>query len=181
MKFILIIGPMKSNKTSELIISYLKYTHNKKGKFYRHNMDTRFSNEYITTHNKKIKVDNVISVKNSSEMSYDDCDIIAIDELQFFDSDIYIFIYKALENGKIIIASGLTSDYRMKQWKTISECLPLATKIKLMKGICEICNFKSSTHTLRHDYKVYNKVIVESSDKYYSVCMGCYMKNKISI
>lgn len=200
MFFHLYIGSMFANKTTEMIADFLKYTHNKKGIIFTNSMDNRFTEaDELIAHNKKFKlpakrIDDPLDIIKYSE-GYD---VVAIDELQFMrmnddDSikmkDEYgrnienirdIIEYLIRKKGKMVLATGLISDYRRKDWNLVSICIPIADKVIQLYGICKECQGNSTTsymcgHT-KKDIKNSGSIIISSSSKFIPLCTSCYYK-----
>ena len=114
-RFEIIIGPMFSGKTTELLrrISCLEAI-GKKILIINHSLDSRTDNSVLThsKHKKKaIKVSKLLPVIDTD--SFREADVIGIDEAQFFD-DLYEFILKIEHMNKIVYISGLDGDYLRK-------------------------------------------------------------------
>ena len=115
-KIRLIIGPMFSGKTSELINRYRKHTiAGKKCLLVKYKKDTRYSNDHIVTHDgtnikavaclKLSEIDNIIN----------DFDVICVDEIQFYeDGDEYCDKWANEPYNKKIEVCGLNGDYERK-------------------------------------------------------------------
>lgn len=182
MSFELILGPMFSAKTSNLVIKFSSKSHEKVGIFISHSMDDRYNNaKLVGTHSDIIKMST--SRANTAKEVYNlakGADVIAIDELQFFPTDILDVIKKLMRDGKIIIACGLSSDYRGKGWPTITECQTYATKITYLTGQCVQCDANSTmTHKKHHNSKSNNfkKIIKSEIAAYEPLCVICYMSH----
>jgi thymidine kinase len=191
---------MFASKTTRMMADFLKYTYNKKGIVFMNSMDTRFSGgDELITHNKKFKLpakrtDDPLDIIRFSE-SYD---VIAIDELQFMkmkkDSNKYfdeygrsiesiadIIEYLVRYKKKIVLGTGLIGDYRRKEWKLVSECIPLADKIIHIKGECQECGSGSTTSYMKghrkKDLKDAKQVVISSDSIFIPLCTRCYYKN----
>ena len=106
-----ICGSMFSGKTEELIrrVRRAKIA-NQKVKIFKPIIDSRSKN-YIESHDEnKLKS---IEVKSSSDiLNYlKNCDVVAIDEAQFFDSEIINVCNSIANNGIRVIVAGLDMDY----------------------------------------------------------------------
>lgn len=63
--------------------------------------------------------------------------IILIDEAQFF-TDLKIFCeYFIIKNAQIFVY-GLNGTYKQKAWNSIIDLIPIASNIKILKGICQV-------------------------------------------
>lgn len=134
----LIIGPMYSGKTSELLSRYLRYEiAGKKCLLIKFKNDDRYDKDKIVTHN-LFKQD---ALSCSELKSFDnivkDYDIILIDEIQFY-PDANIFCNKWANEGKIVEASGLNGDYQRKPFNQISLLIPLCDNIKHLVAVDKV-------------------------------------------
>lgn len=125
----LIIGPMYSGKTSELLSRYLRYkVAGKNCLLIKYDNDKRYDSNKIVTHN--LFKQDALNCNNLKE--FDDkissYDVILIDEIQFY-PDANIFCDKWANQGKIIEASGLNGDFQRKPFQQISLLIPLCDKI----------------------------------------------------
>lgn len=169
----LIIGPMFSGKTSELLrrVDRLQYT-DKTYCIIKHSSDTRYSEDCVSTHsninkNATFVVHTILSI----EKELDKFDYIAIDEGQFF-NDLLDFIKKY--SNKNIIVAGLNADVKQNIFNNINNIIPYATKINLLSAICTRCKKDNAYLTTRIDNKQnYDIIDIGSTDKYASICRNC--------
>ena len=84
-KFELIIGCMFSGKTTELLRRYNRYKiGGKKCLLIKHSSDNRYSDSFISTHDKILKEALSISCLEKVDNLINNYDVIFIDEIQFF-------------------------------------------------------------------------------------------------
>ena len=137
-KIHLILGPMYSGKTTELLRLYRRYyLAGKKCLLIKHKADTRYDSEYIVTHdNQKYKAINteklrdIIQVKDVTE-----AEVLCIDEIQFYDDAAEVCDLLA-NYGKIVIASGLNGDFKREPFEQISLLLPKVDDLSFIRAIC---------------------------------------------
>jgi thymidine kinase len=147
--FELFCGPMKSGKTKEILLKYDILSHIKGCNilFIKPKIDTRTKSIITRYNNKSIPCHN-IDEKNPKEiLTYvtKECNVIIIDEIQFFSKKIIKIIEKLLKKDIYIIAAGLDSDYRGKGFGPVPELMVLASKVHKLSGICEYPNCSSSS------------------------------------
>lgn len=133
----LIIGPMFSGKTTELIRRYRR--HKVAGRnciFIKFDGDTRYEIEKVVTHD-KITVDAVktdlLSKVDKQTKSFD---VICIDEVQFYSDAPFFCDYWANE-GKIVEVCGLNSTFDRRPFKSVSDLIAKADSIVHLTAICE--------------------------------------------
>ena len=132
-----ICGSMFSGKTEELIkrIEKLNNT-NLNYKVFKPEIDKRSGESKIQTHNNK-SID-AINIKNAGEIinQSNDCDVIAIDEAQFFTEDI-VDVCDTLANKVIrIIIAGLDMDYLGKPFGPMPKLMAIAEDVLKVHAIC---------------------------------------------
>ena len=160
----IIIGPMFSGKTSELIsISRLYKLCNISTCIINYDEDTRYGlSTSLSTH------DNIMVpclsthsltplIKNGSFLKNR---VILINEAQFF-TDLYEVVKELVEqHEKIVYICGLAGDFQRKPFGQILELIPLCDEIVKKKAICMICkNGKSGIFTKRLTSELKQKII----------------------
>lgn len=179
-KIILIIGPMMSGKTTELIrlVNRYKYA-NKSVLTIKPRKDKRYSTkEEILTHADHsgirssidaVTIDNLYNIPNHSPESYD---VIAIDEGNFFNHDIVSFAQTMANKGKIVIISGLNGDIDQRHFGHLHLLYPMAEEIIHLKSVCIDCgndaSFTFSTYKRKE-----GEIVVGGSEIYVSLCRKC--------
>lgn len=166
----LIIGPMFSGKSTELKRNFERYVIAKKKCIaIKHIFDDRYENNMVCTHNGG-KIGCLVSDKLMKlNENVKECDVICIDEGQFFDDLVEFCI---LHSDKIIIVAGLDSDYRMEGFPNIINLIPKAERVIKLSSICNICGndaFFSKRLTSEKEINV-----VGGSNKYIAVCRKCF-------
>lgn len=140
----LIVGPMFSGKSSELIRRTTRYIiADSKVQLYKPKIDKRYSIEDIVSHDDR-KIRAVpINVTEEIEKSFkDDTEVLAIDEIQFLDDKIISYIDDLADKGKIVIASGLNLDFRGEPFpfkesqKTMKDLIVIADYVETLTAIC---------------------------------------------
>lgn len=170
----LIIGPMFSGKTTELIrrCRRLKAV-GKKVLIINHKNDNRNGTHSVSTHDGvKLTAKSVDMVTvHWFDTFKDDYDVIAIDEGQFFTGlrDVVVSLKKL---GKAVIISGLQGDAEMNAWKYVGELVPLADDIIQVKALCVKCHAPAAfTRRLQPSS---SQIDVGGKDKYMACCFKCY-------
>ena len=175
----LIIGCMMSGKTSKLIELSNKYRCNHKILGINHIINKRYNTDKIITHDKKngdfdfeIKLDKLDDLIINEYFSYyQQCKIIVIDELQFFENS-YQFIYNAVEiDNKIVIASGLNGDSNKKLFGDVSKLTTIADDIIFLTANCK-CGKKAIFS--KRITKLTYQILVGDSNDYIPVCRECF-------
>ena len=133
----LIIGPMFSGKTTELLrIANRLKSINDKILMVNYEEDTRYSTENISTHN-LIQM-NCIFTKNLLNLNYDNYDIICINEGQFF-NDLINFCNEYLKQNKKIYICGLDGDINQQKFGNMIDLIPICDSVVKLNAFCKIC------------------------------------------
>tara|TARA_Y100000114_G_C11721406_1_gene308661 strand:- start:367 stop:927 length:561 start_codon:yes stop_codon:yes gene_type:complete len=180
----LIIGPMFSGKTTELIRRLIKFASiGKKCLYVNSSIDTRESTNF-STHNPTItKLNNIESVKiddinNLFIEGISQYDIIGIDESQLFNSNLKHHILQFVEEyDKHVIMSGLNGDFLRNKFGSILDLVPYCDNITKLSAYCAYCAekgiIKDAHFSKRKDVSI-TDVIEISYKSYIPVCRKCY-------
>ncbi|AFB76935.1 thymidine kinase [Cotia virus SPAn232] len=172
----LILGPMFSGKTTELVRIVKRYKiANYKCCVIKYYNDNRCDESIVKTHD-GVYIDSISTLKlNDIIYEMDNVDVIGIDEGQFF-NDIVEFSENMANKGKIVIVSALDATYQRKTFGNILNLIPLSEKVIKLNAICKICfNDAAFTKRLCDDTKI---ELIGGEDKYSSVCRKCYFAGK---
>ena len=179
--FELIVGPMSCGKTEELLRRIRRaIIAKKKVKVISAEIDTRAKGDYIESRNGLWL--NAMTVRNAasilSAVKKDD-DVVAIDELQFFDEHIVKVILKLMDSGKKVIGTGLDLDFKAEPFGYMPELMCLATKIDKLCAVCMKCGSDYATRTQRLvDGKPVDKnsplIMIGGNETYEARCIKCY-------
>ncbi len=174
-----ISGCMFSGKTEELIrrLNVLSFA-KKKIITFKPKIDNRYSKE-ITTHS-GIKFPCIILEHSKELLDYidDDCDVVGIDEIQFFDKDMIGILEYLANKGIRVIVSGLDQDFRGEPFGIMPDLLTKAEFVTKLTAVCAKCG-SPATRTQR---LVNNKsahyddpiVLVGSTETYEPRCRHCH-------
>lgn len=184
-RFELITGPMSCGKTEELLRRLTRARiANKKVKIFSPSIDTRAEGDCIESRNgsyeNAIKIDNALEILNYVT---EEDDVIAIDELQFFDRNIIDVVLQLIQSGKKIIGTGLDLDFKEEPFGCMGELLCYADKVDKLTAICMQCGSEFGIRTQR---MVYGKpadresplIMVGGDEKYEARCFECYKINE---
>lgn len=133
----LFIGPMFSGKTTALLNDYERNKiAGRKCLLVKHNIDNRYENKGIETHNHIIEPTclNCSLLYEADNIVYN-YDAVFIDEIQFFE-DAIIFCDKWANDGIYVSCAGLNGTFERKEFPIISQLIPICEKIKKCRAIC---------------------------------------------
>lgn len=170
-----ITGPMFSGKSEELIkrITTLSYAEIKT-LIVKPKIDNRFShNEIVSRSGKKIECfncENTAEIKKIFNKSYK---VVVIDEVQFFDEDLFDYIVELANSGIKVIASGLDMDFKMKPFGIMPNLLAVAEKVTKLKAVCIVCKSTNASTSFRLT-KQYDTILLGDSE-YQARCRACHV------
>ncbi len=174
-----ITGPMFSGKTEEIIkrVRILEYA-DIKTLVVKPFTDQRFSNNKIIARSGVEKI--TVSAKNGQEIlsfwnkSYD---AIIIDEVQFFDIDLIPIIEDLAKKGKIIIVSGIDTDYKMQPFGIMPSLLAIADYVTKLVAVCLVCKGPAS----KSFRKTNSLELTQLGDheEYEARCRSCHVQGTI--
>lgn len=129
---------MFSGKTEELIRRIRRAAYgNKKIVVLKHAFDDRYQKEFIVSHaGDKIECRYIKQVEEAKEYIDADTEVVFVDEVQFFDPSIIIFLTSLRDKAIDIVAAGLDLDFRGIPFGPIPELLALADEVLKLKAVC---------------------------------------------
>jgi thymidine kinase len=169
-----ICGSMFSGKTEELIrrIHRAEYAR-QKIQVFKPEIDIRYENDCIVSHNKMKAASEIItSADEILSKVEDDTQIIAIDEVQFFDDEIVEVCNTLADEGKRVIAAGLDQDFTGKPFGPMPQLLAVAEYIEKVSAICVRCG--NPANRTQRMVKESAKVLVGADDIYEARCRNCH-------
>ncbi len=179
--FELITGPMSCGKTEELLRRIRRcIIAKKKVKVISPDIDNRAKGDYIESRNglwlDAVKVKHSINIL--SVVKPDD-EVVAIDELQFFDSNIVKVISKLMSNGKKVIGTGLDLDFKAEPFGSMPQLMCIATTVDKLHAVCMKCGCEHATRTQRLiDGKAADKnsplIMIGGDETYEARCIKCF-------
>ena len=168
----LILGPMFSGKTTELIRRMQRFQlANHPCLVIKYSKDDRYDKNGISTHDRR-----VISATSADELNHVrkiayNYVVIGIDEGQFF-PDVVEFCEDMANAGKTVIVAALDGTFQRKPFGNILNLVPLAESVVKLKAVCMIC-YKDAAFTRRLGSETEIE-LVGGTDKYMAVCRSCY-------
>ena len=179
--FELITGPMRCGKTEELLRRIRRCIIAKKRvKVISPDVDTRTKGDYIESRNglflEAVKVKHAINIL--SVVKPED-EIVAIDELQFFDENIVRVITQLMNEGKKVIGTGLDLDFKGDTFGSMPQLMCIATQVDKLHAVCMKCGSDHATRTQRLiNGKPADKnsplIMIGGDETYEARCIKCY-------
>jgi thymidine kinase len=172
----LIVGPMFSGKTTELMrrLRRKAFAH-KKILMIKFQEDMRYSREVdvMATHDRQtMKAVPALLLKDVAK-DVEDVDVIGIDEGQFF-MDLVDMVMQWLKEGKEVVVAALDGNYQQKPMGDVPALIPLCDRILKLNAVCMDCG-ADAPFTKRISACTDEKEI-GGADKYKAVCRRCLHK-----
>jgi thymidine kinase len=132
-----ICGCMFSGKTEELIRRLNRAIIAKQRvEIFKPVVDKRYHHEQIVSHNENAIRSTPVNFASDILLLAGDCDVVGIDEAQFFDESIVEVSNTLANNGKRVIIAGLDMDYEGKPFGPMPNLLAVAEFVTKVHAIC---------------------------------------------
>ena len=172
MSLSVICGNMFSGKTSELIRRL------KRQRAIGDNIlvinsakDTRSCEQVLKTHDgvtfNCLKTWDLFDVLHMPD--FDNADVVAIDEAQFFPR-LRKFVECALYVNKRIIVAGLDADSSQRKFGEVVDCIPLACDVTKLSALCSRCKNGTPGPFTKRIVEDKTVGLIGGADKYTAVC-----------
>jgi len=134
-----ITGCMFSGKTEELIRRLNRaLIAGQTVEIFKPTVDNRYSDEYVVSHNKTQIRSTVVDFASDILLQSGDCDVVGIDEGQFFDETLIEVSNKLANNGKRVIVAGLDMDYEGNPFGPMPNMMAIAEYVTKVHAICAV-------------------------------------------
>ncbi len=164
---------MFSGKTEELIrrLNRAKIAR-QKVEIYKPALDKRYHQEDIVSHNENSI--RSIPVQTATEILSlaGDCEVVGLDEAQFFDDTIVEVCNSLANNGKRVIVAGLDMDFLGHPFGCMPQLMSIAEYVTKVHAICVVCGDVAS-----HSYRTapsQEQVLLGETDAYEARCRRCF-------
>jgi len=170
-----ICGAMFSGKTEELIRRLNRALIAKqKVEIFKPAVDKRYSIRKVVSHNENEIRSTPVQFAGDILMLAGNCDVVGIDEAQFFDNSLVDVVKKLANNGKRVVIAGLDMDYTGKPFDPVPELMAIAEYVTKVHPICVRCgNIANHSHRLA---KSKEQVLVGEKDSYEPLCRKCFIE-----
>lgn len=136
-----ICGSMFSGKSEELIRRIRRAQFAKqKVEVFKPVIDDRYGENIISSHNGNQVISH--SISSSSEILSkisEDTDVVAIDEVQFFDDEIVELCEYLVRKGYRVIVAGLDLDFRGLPFVPMPALMSVAEHVTKLQAVCQVC------------------------------------------
>ncbi len=176
-KLELIMGPMFSGKSSELIKKIRLFRIiNKNVLVIKPTIDTRYDKNRIVTHNNEksdcVIIDDLSKIDSEIIKIYD---IIIIDEGQFLLNLKINVINWVEELNKHVIISGLDCDFQRNPIGEMLDLIPYADQYKKYVALCKYCSDGTEAIFSKRITNSTEQFLIGDENEYVSVCRYHYL------
>lgn len=170
-----ICGSMFSGKTEELIrrLKRAQLAH-QKVEIFKPSLDVRYSEMDVVTHDgtsiRSTPVENSMSILLLSS----NCEVIGIDEAQFFDQNLANVCTELASRGVRVIVAGLDMDYTGKPFGPMPNLCAISDDVTKVHAICMRCG--ALAYLSHRKVENNHQVMLGEVNEYEPLCRECYIR-----
>ncbi|WP_313027581.1 thymidine kinase [Soonwooa sp.] len=133
-----ICGSMFSGKTEELIRRLRRAEMaGQKVEIFKPKIDTRYSDEDVVSHNHNKIPSTAVDSSNEILLLGSNCDVVGIDEAQFFDDGIVEIANQLANGGTRVVIAGLDMDFLGRPFGPMPNLMATAEYVTKVHAICK--------------------------------------------
>ena len=168
-----VCGSMFSGKTEELIRRVKRAVFAKqKVEIFKPAIDVRYSEEDVVSHEGKAIPSTPVERAASILLMGSDCDVLGVDEAQFFDDQIVDVCNELANRGIRVIVAGLDLDFRGQPFGPMPKLCAIADEVTKVHAICVRCGALAYvSHRIVAGEK---QVLLGETHEYEPLCRQCY-------
>ncbi len=168
-----VCGSMFSGKTEELIRRLNRaLIAQQKVEIFKPIVDKRYSKRKVVSHNENAIMSTPVNFANDILLRAGPCDVVGIDEAQFFDDQIINVCNELANQGKRVIVAGLDMDFLGNPFSPMDRLMATAEYITKVHAICMNCGNIASYSYRRTKSK--QTVVIGEKDIYEALCRKCF-------
>ena len=170
-----VCGSMFSGKTEELIRRLRRAQFAKqKVEIFKPTIDIRYSEEDVVSHDQKHIMSTPIDTSASILLLSSDCDVVGIDEAQFFDMGLIEVCNELANRGIRVIIAGLDMDYKGVPFGPMPGLCAIADDVTKVHAICVKCG--NLAYVSHRTVEGSQRVLLGETQEYEPLCRECYQK-----
>jgi len=132
-----ISGSMFSGKTEELIRRLKRAQFAKqKVEIFKPQVDTRYDEEMVVSHDANEIRSTPVPAAANIRLLADDCDVVGIDEAQFFDDEIITVCNDLANKGVRVVVAGLDMDFKGNPFGPMPALMATAEYVTKVHAVC---------------------------------------------
>lgn len=170
-----ICGSMFSGKTEELIRRLKRAQFAKqKVEIFKPQIDTRYNEEHVVSHDENLIHSTPVPAASNIPLLASDCDVVGIDEAQFFDDEIVNVCNDLANRGVRVIVAGLDMDFKGKPFGPMPNLMATAEYVTKVHAVCtRTGNLAQFSFRKSPNDKL---VFLGETDEYEPLSRGAYFK-----
>lgn len=132
-----ICGSMFSGKTEELIrrLRRAKFA-KQKVEIFKPSVDTRYDDELVVSHDENEIRSTPVPAAANIPLLATDCDVVGIDEAQFFDDEIVSVCNSLANRGIRVVVAGLDMDFQGRPFGPMPNLMATAEYVTKVHAVC---------------------------------------------
>jgi thymidine kinase len=166
---------MFSGKTEELIRRLNRATiARQRVEIFKPVLDTRYHLENVVSHNATAIRSTPVQFAHDMLLLGSSCDVVGIDEAQFFDEGLIEVCDNLANRGIRVIAAGLDMDYLGKPFGPMPALMAIAEYVTKVHAVCVCCGDIAS-----YSFRVAaskEKILLGETDVYEARCRNCFLE-----
>ena len=168
-----ICGSMFSGKTEELIRRLTRAQIAKLNvRIFKPALDTRYDATNIVSHSSLSIPSTPVQTAGQILPLAENCDVVGIDEAQFFDRDLIDVCTTLANRGQRVIVAGLDMDFAGQPFGCMPQLMSLAEYVTKVHAICVVCG-----DIAQYSYRLVpskERVLLGETDSYEARCRRCF-------
>lgn len=168
-----ISGCMFSGKTEELIRRLSRARIAKQNvEIFKPKIDVRYHETEVVSHNSLSIPSNPVGFAEQILLMAGNCDVVGIDEAQFFDDALPNVCIELANQGKRVICAGLDMDYLGRPFGCMPQLITIAEYVTKVQAVCMQCGSPASySYRLSEADK---QVMLGAHAEYEARCRTCF-------
>ena len=168
-----VCGPMFSGKSEELIRRLRRAEiAGQRALIVKPRIDDRFDIGNVVSHaGARMRA---VAVSAPAEIAglVEGCDVVGVDEAQFFDAGLVRAAERMADQGKRVIVAGLDKDYRGEPFEPMPSLMAIAEDVTKTLAICMRCG--SPANNTQRLVESAERVVVGAQGLYEARCRRCF-------
>lgn len=172
-----VCGSMFSGKTEELIrrLNRAKIAR-QRVEIFKPALDTRYHLENVVSHDASSIRSTPVALAQEMLLLAGGCDVVGIDEAQFFDESLVEVCTQLANGGSRVIVAGLDMDFLGKPFGPMPALMAVAEYVTKVHAVCVCCGEIAS-----YSFRVAasdDKILLGETDAYEARCRPCFLEGQ---
>ncbi|SHJ83670.1 thymidine kinase [Hymenobacter daecheongensis DSM 21074] len=169
-----VCGSMFSGKTEELIrrLNRAKIAR-QRVEIFKPALDTRYHALDVVSHNANSIRSTPIPIAQEMLLLAGACDVVGVDEAQFFDESLIDVCVQLANRGTRVIVAGLDMDFLGKPFGPMPALMAVAEYVTKVHAVCVCCG-EIASYSFRITASE-SKILLGETDSYEARCRPCFL------